>query len=305
MLTWGGDALATEAHVATSIATKQDQLQFQSETAAAGNIDLSTETAATPVYINWPSGATNSTGYQSLGVVYKGYMNLTVGSTIFLTLEMRGGTTSSTWISVNDSNSWTGVQYLLVSGLSTSSFRKVSWSWTVPANGTQNLHVNVNFPGVTAQPAGTVHIRNMKVSTTADLTTVSSKLACSLDIACASNISCVALTQTSDERIKSDYKDVSEDLLKIFDGAEIYSYVRDDQPNRRVGLVAQEIQANVTDDIQNLVFMSYERDGLPLLALDYSRIAATVLWTQCKAQQKALLELTQRVETLEANLVSK
>jgi hypothetical protein len=94
------------------------------------------------------------------------------------------------------------------------------------------------------------------------------------------------------------YQDPSTDLLKIFDSAEVYSYVRDDMPGqRRVGFKAQEIQANVKD-ITNLVFMSYERDQ-PLLALDYSRISATILWTVCKQQQKQLQELTQRIIALE------
>ena len=39
--------------------------------------------------------------------------------------------------------------------------------------------------------------------------------------------------------------------------------------------------------------MSYEQDQ-PLLALDYSRIAATVLWAQCKHQQAQLEALTLR-----------
>ena len=38
----------------------------------------------------------------------------------------------------------------------------------------------------------------------------------------------------------------------------------------------------------------------PLLALDYSRIAATVLWAQCKHQQAQLEALTARIEALEA-----
>ena len=114
----------------------------------------------------------------------------------------------------------------------------------------------------------------------------------------------MALTRTSGEAIKSDYADPTEDLLKIFSGAEVVSYLRDDVPGRRVGFRAQEIAANVPDDITNLVFMSYERDQ-PLLALDYSRIAATVLWAQCKHQQAQIEALTQRVESLEGKRAPK
>jgi len=107
---------------------------------------------------------------------------------------------------------------------------------------------------------------------------------------------------TSDESIKSEYQDPSSDLLKLFDGAEVYSYVRDDMPGRRVGFKAQEIQENLPEEssISNLVYMDYSRDQ-PLLAFDYSRLS-TVLWCQAKEQQKQLRELTERIKVLEANL---
>jgi hypothetical protein len=306
-LTWDGDALATQAHVTAQTATKQDTLNFLSETSASGNLDLSNETAATPVYISWPGYTTanviNATGYQVLAHVYKMYSSLTAGATLYFDCEFRSGTTSSVIVSVNDSTAWTGVQYLVVSGLSTSTWKSVSWSWTGYANGNTNFHIGPTPPGVTAQPAGNVHIRNYKVSTSPNASAFTSQISVAGNIACAANISCVALTQTSDESIKTAYQDPTEDLLKIFDGASVYSYERDDIPGRRVGFKAQEIQANVPKEISNLVFMSYERDQ-PLLALDYSRIAATVLWAQCKAQQTALQELTQRVASLEASQAS-
>jgi hypothetical protein len=117
------------------------------------------------------------------------------------------------------------------------------------------------------------------------------------DIACTGTVSAVSVVSTSDETIKSEYQDPSADLLKVFDGAEVYSYVRDDMPGRRVGFKAQEIQEHLPKDISNLVFMDYSR-GTPLLALEYSRLC-TVLWCQCKEQQRQLQELTARVASLE------
>jgi hypothetical protein len=66
---------------------------------------------------------------------------------------------------------------------------------------------------------------------------------------------------------------------------------------RRIGFLAQEIQANLPEAISNLVVHDYSR-GTPLLALEYSRLC-TVLWCQCKQQQKQLQELTQRILALE------
>ena len=71
-------------------------------------------------------------------------------------------------------------------------------------------------------------------------------------------------------------------------------------PGRRVGFKAQEIQEHLPEEnkISNLVFMDYSRSQ-PLLALEYSRLV-TVLWCQCKEQQKQLQELTARVASLES-----
>jgi hypothetical protein len=230
--------------------------------------------------------------------VYKTYTSLTVGATLYFTCEFRAGTTSSVIVSVNDTTNWNGVQHTTVTGLSTTTWKKVTWAFTVYTNGMVNFHVGPVPPGVTAVPAGTVHIRNFRLSTTPNISAFTSKVTVANDLVCSTNISCVSLVQTSDEAIKTDYQDPTEQLLKIFSGAEVVSYLRDDVPGRRVGFRAQQIAANV-EDVTNLVFMSYERDQ-PLLALDYSRIAATVLWAQCKHQQAQIEALTRRIEALEA-----
>ena len=189
------------------------------------------------------------------------------------------------------------MQETFVTNLSTTVWKTEQWSWTVYPNGKTNIHFLVQAPGSAyTQPAGNVKIRNYTVSTSPNVTNFTSKIS-GHDIACTGTVSAPSVVSTSDQSIKSEYQDPSADLLKIFDGAEVHSYVRDDMPGRRVGFKAQDIQANVPKDITNMWFMDYSRDQ-PLLALDYSRLI-TVVWAQCKEQQKQLQELTQRIIALE------
>ena len=239
----------------------------------------------------------NATGYQSLNGAYKTYSSLTNGATYYLTVEVRAGTTSSVIISTNDSTAWVNVQHLVVSGLSTSIFKLVTWSFTASATNTVNLHWGITPPGVAAQPAGTTHIRNYRLSTTPNISAFTGKVTVAQDIACASNISCVALTQTSDRRIKQGIEDASlDDLQAIFDNVEAKTYTRTDIEGNRLGFIAQDVQEKLPPDIGNLVYMNYEQDQ-PLLALDYSRLVCC-LWGVTK-------RLQQRIEALEEKRVPK
>ena len=215
--------------------------------------------------------------------------------------QFQAGTANACSITVNDSTAWAGMQETFVSNLSTTVWKTHVWSWTVYPNGYTNIHFLIQSPGSAyTQPAGSVKIRNYTVSTSPNVTNFTSKIS-GHDISCTGTVSAVSVVSTSDESIKSEFQDPSADLLKIFDGAEVYSYVRDDMPGqRRVGFKAQEIQEHLPEEnkISNLVFMDYSR-GTPLLALEYSRLV-TVLWCQCKEQQKQLAELTARVASLES-----
>ena len=160
------------------------------------------------------------------------------------------------------------------------------------SNGAVNFHIGHTPPGVTAQPAGSVHIRNYRLSTTPNTSAFTSKLTVARDIVSSANISCVALTQTSDRAIKEGIKDASlDDLQAIFDNTEAKTYTRTDIEGNRLGFIAQDIQEKLTPEIGNLVYMNYET-GTPLLALDYSRLVAC-LWGVTK-------RLQQRIEALEA-----
>ena len=217
--------------------------------------------------------------------------------------EFLAGSANACSVTVNDTTAWTNLQETFVANLSTTVWKTEQWSWTVYPNGKTNIHFLVQAPGSAyTQPAGSVKIRNYTVSTSPNVTNFTSKIS-GHDIACTGTVSAVSVVSTSDETIKSEYQDPSADLLKIFDGAEVYSYVRDDMPGRRVGFKAQEIAEHLQHlpeekKISNLVFMDYSRSQ-PLLALEYSRLI-TVLWCQCKEQQKQLAELTARVDALRA-----
>ena len=227
----------------SQLSTKQDVLNFQSETSAVGVIDQSNETANPPVYISWPGFyPSNSVGFQQVSPIYKYYANLTPGAVMHFSCEFQAGTANACIISVNDSTAWTNTQETFVSNLSTTVWTTVQWSWTVYANGKANIHLSHQPPGSAyTQPAGTVKIRNYSVSTSPNVTNFTSKIS-GHDIACTGTVSAVSVVSTSDETIKSQYQDLSADLPKVFDGAEVYSYVRDDMPGqRRVGFKAQEI----------------------------------------------------------------
>jgi hypothetical protein len=232
--------------------------------------------------------------------MYKFYGSLTAGSTVHFKCDFRAGSANSCVIAINDSTAWANVSQTNLTGLSTTAWITFNWSFVVPPNGTMNFHLGYVPPGSPyTQPYGTIQIRNYGLSIAPDVTTFTSKISAH-DIACTGTVSAVAVVSTSDETIKSDYQDPSADLLKVFDGAEVYSYIRDDMPGRRIGYKAQEIQAHLPEEITNLVYMDYSRDQ-PLLGIDYSRLS-TILWCQAKEQQKQLLELTARIQVLDANL---
>ena len=122
------------------------------------------------------------------------------------------------------------------------------------------------------------------------------------DLTVQNDITCVSLTQTSDESIKDDTALASlEELQSIFEAVEVKTYRRTDIPGDRVGFIAQDVQAAISADskFQNIVKGIYS-DKAPLLGLDYSRLASTVLWAVCKNQQAQIADLNARVKVLES-----
>jgi hypothetical protein len=122
----------------------------------------------------------------------------------------------------------------------------------------------------------------------------------------AGSITCISVIQTSDKSIKENIQDAPlDDLQNIFDSSEVKTYTRTDGVDgKRYGFIAQEIRSKLPTDIDNIVFETRpdtpdgEDPGDMLLALDYSRLV-TILWGVCKKQQRAIEDLSLRLDALE------
>lgn len=98
----------------------------------------------------------------------------------------------------------------------------------------------------------------------------------------------------SDERLKDDVKDLSEDdCVSLVKNVKAKSYVRNDieGDNRRVGFIAQHIQAQATGDLGALIGQANDGDNETFLTVDYPKLTS-VLWGVCR-------NLLSRVEQLE------
>ena len=116
----------------------------------------------------------------------------------------------------------------------------------------------------------------------------------------ASTVSGVSFTSTSDASIKDDAQVVSPaECRAIFDAVEVKRYLRTDLQQRRVGFIAQDVQAAAAGDFACLVGSTLvpgtgdSPASQELLTLDYARLT-TVLWGAVK-------ELSARVAQLEAS----
>ena len=160
-----------------------------------------------------------------------------------------------------------------------------------------NIHAGVLAPGTQyTQAAGNLNLRNLRVYTnSATTTTIAS------DLTVQYGITCVSLTQTSDKSIKQSIELANlDELQQIFDRVEVKQYHRIDIPGDRVGFIAQDVQAAISEDskFQNIVNPIYS-DKPPLLGLDYARLT-TILWGVCKKKQMMIEDLAARVKLLES-----
>jgi len=102
---------------------------------------------------------------------------------------------------------------------------------------------------------------------------------------------------SSDERIKTSIQDASlEACQQVFDAVQVKTYERTDLAGKRIGFIAQDIEASSPEEFANLhgTRPGGETADAPYLTIDYSRLVC-VLWGVVKT-------LTSRIEALEAKL---
>ena len=81
--------------------------------------------------------------------------------------------------------------------------------------------------------------------------------------------------------------------------AKTYTRTDLDTTDKRIGFIAQDIQANLPEEFKNVLGTVYGNVNGALLGLDYSRLTP-ILWTLVKKQQELITSLESRVQALES-----
>ncbi len=115
------------------------------------------------------------------------------------------------------------------------------------------------------------------------------------------NVTCGGtFTQSSDARLKEEIKDADLDMCQtVFDAISPKTYKRNDydQSKTRIGFIAQDFEANLPAEFQNIVSPFTHgtgEDKQEMLGLDYGRLTC-ILWGVVKNQQKQIDDLIAKV----------
>ena len=115
------------------------------------------------------------------------------------------------------------------------------------------------------------------------------------------NVTCGGtFTQSSDARLKEEIKDADLDMCQtVFDAISPKTYKRNDydQSKSRIGFIAQDFEANLPAEFQNIVnpfTHGTGEDKQEMLGLDYGRLTC-ILWGVCKKQQQQIADLIAKV----------
>ena len=157
------------------------------------------------------------------------------------------------------------------------------------------------------QSRGEILIRNVKIirGTASTVSLGNSTTSTNVDITGTLDISSTCTAQSyvtsSDQSIKTDVQSVStDDCINMLNNIEAKTYLRTDldTTDKRIGFIAQDIQANLPEEFKNVLGIVYGNVNGALLGLDYSRLTP-ILWTLVKKQQELITNLESRVQTLE------
>ena len=170
-------------------------------------------------------------------------------------------------------------------GLNTSTFTTVSINYTHTTTGAYfELNIGAHYlnsshitPVPAQQTVGTAIVKNIKVS---DISGFTVTLASNLTV--TGNIHADGTLTSSDKLLKEDLKTLSPDTcLSMLENIDAKTYTRIDMGGvKRVGFIANDIQANLPDECDNVLGNSVY-NGNAILTLDYSRLTP-FLWQIAK-----------------------
>lgn len=150
--------------------------------AVAGNAQVAPDGTTTADTLTFTSF--NSTGYD----LYQNTTGYTVGATMVAEGWVKLGTATNFALVMNNAAAWNtvgGKTFTTADGLSTSTWKKISYTFTVPATGNLNMHLGYHGQtGQTQQTAGTVHLWGFRVTAAAgsEIPTTSSIVTQAADI---------------------------------------------------------------------------------------------------------------------------
>ena len=110
----------------------------------------------------------------------------------------------------------------------------------------------------------------------------------------------------SDQRLKEDIETANyDDCERAFNNIDVKTYRRNDinTDKYRLGLIAQEVEANIDNDKWSNIVSPFEMEGHDetLKGVDYSRLTL-ILWGYNKKLQTTINQMEQRIQQLETQI---
>ena len=316
-LLWDGATMASEALVTqvqndlqinldATVAYWQTNFQEKLATVSEATTDavILQSLDASDLHIAWHRAANasyvNQTGYQTITQgstdrhIYTSVAAQVPGGTFRVSLDLKAGTMNNVVIQLSD-----GTTIDVFMQTMTNSFQTLTRDIQITTSSLPTLSIVIgpqrgDFP---TQSSGTFYIRNVRV------TQDDTEARISRNLVVTGSCTAQSFVTSSDQSIKDDVEPLSaQDCLQIACAISPKTYVRTDlgeQPDdttRRLGFIAQDVQAALPERISNIVFAREE-----LLQVDYSRMSC-ILFGAVQALQARNEALQARLEALEANL---
>jgi len=126
-----------------------------------------------------PDGTNNATFFQSVSTTQSGvYQTIaaTSGQTVTVSMYVKLGTATNVCLVINNTQNWNtvgGQAFTTVDGLSTTAWKRVSYTFTTPASNNYNIHIGLHEEtGVPTQSLGTFYVYGVQAEIGAYMTSL-------------------------------------------------------------------------------------------------------------------------------------